>query len=45
MVRSRAISPGHLPSTFEGEEITGFVGLNLSREESVRAVVVSVSPL
>lgn len=42
MVRSRAISPSHLPSTFEGEDITGMVSLNLPREETIKAVVVSV---
>lgn len=43
MVRSRAASPAHLPSIFEKEDITGVFSLNLSREESIKAVVVSVS--
>lgn len=43
MVRSRASSPSHLPSTFEGENITGTISLNLAREDSIKAVVVSVS--
>lgn len=41
-VSSRARSSNHLPSFFEGEDITGSVDLSLEREESIKAVTVSV---
>ncbi|KAH8102043.1 hypothetical protein BXZ70DRAFT_999481 [Cristinia sonorae] len=43
MVRSRAPLPTHLPSTFEGEDITGEILLDLTREDSsIKGVVVSI---
>ncbi|TCD64993.1 hypothetical protein EIP91_003360 [Steccherinum ochraceum] len=42
MVRSRAGSPSHLPSIFEGEDITGVVSLDLPREDSIKAITVTI---
>lgn len=41
-VRSRARSPSHLPSFFEGEELSGEVHLDLEREDSIKSISVSV---
>ncbi|CAL1710189.1 unnamed protein product [Somion occarium] len=41
-VISRALSPSHLPSFFEGEDVTGSLSLMLDREESIKSISVSI---
>ena len=41
-VNSRARSPSHLPSFFEGEGVSGVVQLSLEREDSLKAISVTV---
>lgn len=41
-LHSRARSPSHLPSFFEGEPISGTVEFDLQREDAIKAVSVSV---
>ncbi|KAI0074262.1 hypothetical protein K474DRAFT_1601787 [Panus rudis PR-1116 ss-1] len=41
-VYSRAQSPSHLPTFYEGEPITGYVSLMLEKEETIKSVTISV---
>lgn len=39
---SRALSQSHLPSIFEGEDVTGSLKLDLERDDPIKSIVLSV---